>query len=446
MSKKEELKARILELTREYYREVHAPEKGVFVPGKTRINYGGRFFDDEEMVNLVDASLDFWLTAGPWAGKFERNFAEWLGVKYCALCNSGSSANLLAFHALTSKELGDKRIRRGDEVITVAAGFPTTVSAIVQFGAVPVFVDMTIPEYNIDVTRLEEALSSRTRAVMIAHSLGNPFNLQAVMDFCRSHGLWLIEDNCDALGSEYKIDGGWKKTGTIGHIGTSSFYPPHHMTMGEGGAVYTSDPLLYKIIRSLRDWGRECWCVGGVDNTCGRRFTGQFGELPQGYDHKYVYSHMGFNLKATDLQAAIGCAQLEKLDVIVARRRANFDFLRSRLDGARGIILPEPEKNSRPSWFGFLITVKKDAGFTRTELTKFLEDNKIQTRNLFAGNLVRHPAFEAYEEGRDYRVAGSLGVTDRIMNDTFWIGVYPGMTEEKLRYMADKIIEFTNSR
>lgn len=442
-NKKEELKNKILELTREYYQEVHGQQTD-FVPGQTRINYGGRYFDDEEMVNLVGASLDFWLTAGPWAHRFETRFAQWLGVKHCSLVNSGSSANLLAFYALTAQELGERQIRRGDEVITVAAGFPTTVSPIMQYGAVPVFVDMSIPEYNINAAKLEEAYSPKVKAVMLAHSLGNPFNLQAVVDFCRKHRLWLIEDNCDALGSEYFIDGEWKKTGTIGDIGTSSFYPPHHMTMGEGGAVYTNNAELHKYVNSYRDWGRECWCVGGVDNTCGYRFSKQFGQLPAGYDHKYVYSHMGFNLKATDLQAAIGCAQLDKLDYIVARRRENFDFLRKGLDGTNGLILPEAQEHSNPSWFGFLITVNENAGFTRTALTRFLEDRKIQTRNLFAGNLIKHPAFEQYAEGKDYRVAGLLDVTDRIMNDTFWIGVYPGMTQEKLQYMIDSIREFCN--
>ena len=441
MEEKDRLKAEILSLTRQYYDQVHRPSD-TFVPGKTRVNYGGRFFDAEEMVNLVDASLDFWLTAGPWASRFEKRMAEWLGVRHCSLTNSGSSANLLAFYALTAHELGERRIRKGDEVITVAAGFPTTVAPIIQYGAVPVFVDMTIPQYNIDPDRLEEAYSPRVKAVMLAHTLGNPFDLQAVVDFCRRHGLWLIEDNCDALGSEYFIDGQWKKTGTIGDIGTSSFYPPHHMTMGEGGAVYTNDPALHKYVNSFRDWGRECWCVGGVDNTCGYRFSKQFGELPAGYDHKYVYSHLGFNLKATDLQAAIGCAQLEKLDDIVARRRHNFDYLKEQLEGTEALILPQAQDNARPSWFGFLLTVREDAGFTRTELTRFLESRKIQTRNLFAGNLVRHPAFSPYREGEDYRIAGSLAVTDRIMNDTFWIGVYPGMTDEKLQYMADSIKEF----
>ena len=441
MAKKEDLKKKILELTREYYREVHGVEQS-FVPGESRINYGGRFFDAEEMVNLVDSSLDFWLTAGPWASKFETNFAKWLGVKYCSLTNSGSSANLLAFYALTAPELGDRQIKRGDEVITVAAGFPTTVAPIMQYGAIPVFVDMSIPEYNIDVTQLDYAISPKTKAVMLAHSLGNPFDLQTVVNFCRKHNLWLIEDNCDALGSEYYIDGEWKKTGTIGDIGTSSFYPPHHMTMGEGGAVYTNNPLLHKMVNSFRDWGRDCWCVGGVDNTCGCRFTKQFGQLPMGYDHKYVYSHLGFNLKATDMQASIGCAQLEKLNGIVERRRENFKILYDGLKDVDGLILPEAQNNSNPSWFGFLITVKDDARFSRTELAQYIEEKKIQTRNLFAGNLLKHPAFKQYVQGKDYRVIGKLPVTNQIMDSTFWVGVYPGMTKEKLQYMIDCIKEF----
>ncbi len=442
MSKKEELKKQILELTKEYYKETHGQKKE-FKPGETFVNYGGRYFDDAEMVNLVDSSLDFWLTAGPWAQKFEKEFAKWLGVRYCSLTNSGSSANLLAFSALTSPQLGERQIRRGDEVITVACGFPTTVTPCIQYGAVPVFVDVTVPEYNIDVTKLEEALSPKTKAVMIAHSLGNPFDLHAVKEFCDRHNLWLVEDNCDALGSTYEIAGEIRKTGTIGDIGTSSFYPPHHMTMGEGGAVYTNNPLLHKLVNSFRDWGRDCWCIGGVDNTCGCRFTKQFGELPVGYDHKYVYSHFGYNLKVTDMQAAIGCAQLEKLDDIVERRRHNFKVLRQGLEGTPWIILPEPQKNSDPSWFGFLISVKPDAPFTRNDLAKYLEAHKIQTRNLFAGNLLKHPAFDQMKKsGEGYRVVGDLKNTDFIMNNTLWIGVYPGMSDEMLWYMADTIKGF----
>ena len=439
---KNNLKQQILELTREYFREVHGQKKE-FIPGKTFVNYGGRYFNEQEMVNLIDSSLDFWLTAGPWAHKFEIRMAEWLGVEHCALTNSGSSANLLAFYALTSPKLGDKRIRKGDEVITVACGFPTTVTPILQYGAIPVFVDITIPEYNIDVTKLEEAYTEKTKAVMVAHSLGNPFDLKAVKEFCDSHGLWLIEDNCDALGSEYTLDGVTKKTGTWGHIGTSSFYPPHHMTTGEGGAVYTNDSTLNKIIRSFRDWGRDCWCIGGVDNTCRCRFSGKFGELPVGYDHKYVYSHFGFNLKVTDMQAAIGCAQLEKLDDIVVARRHNFRYLWKELEGTPGLILPQATPHSNPSWFGFLISVKPEAGFTRNELSEYLESRKIQTRNLFAGNLVKHPAFdEMRRTGKGYRIVGGLENTDFVMSNTFWIGVYPGMTEEMLAFMAASIKEF----
>jgi CDP-6-deoxy-D-xylo-4-hexulose-3-dehydrase len=446
MSKKEELKQQILDLTREYYREVHGQKKE-FKPGETFVNYGGRYFDDDEMVNLVDSSLDFWLTAGPWAHKFETRLAKWLGVKYCAVCNSGSSANLLAFYALTSPKLGERAIKRGDEVITVAAGFPTTVNPIIQFGAIPVFVDVALPGFDIDVTQLEEAYSPKVKAVMLAHSLGNPFNLQAVKAFCDKYGLWLIEDNCDALGSEYTIDGVTKKTGTWGHIGTSSFYPPHHMTMGEGGAVYTDDPLLDRIVRSFRDWGRDCWCIGGVDNTCKMRFTGRFGELPEGYDHKYVYSHFGFNLKITDMQAAIGCAQLEKLDTIVLARRRNWKRLHEGLKDIHQLIMPEAEPNSQPSWFGFLIGVREDAGFTRNELTGYLEQNKIQTRNLFAGNLIKHPAFdEMRKSGEGYRVVSELKMTDFVMNNVFWIGVYPGMTPEMLQWMIDKIREFCSNQ
>lgn len=442
MSRQEELKQQILELTKEYYRETHGKKKE-FKPGETFVNYGGRYFDDAEMVNLVDSSLDFWLTAGPWAAKFEKAFAKWLGVRFCSLTNSGSSANLLAFSALTSPELGERRIKRGDEVITVACGFPTTVTPCIQYGAVPVFVDVTVPEYNIDVTRLEDALSPKTKAVMIAHSLGNPFDLKAVKDFCDRHNLWLVEDNCDALGSTYEIDGEIRKTGTIGDIGTSSFYPPHHMTMGEGGAVYTDNPLLHRLVSSFRDWGRDCWCMGGVDNTCGCRFTKQFGGLPVGYDHKYVYSHFGYNLKVTDMQAAIGCAQLGKLDDIVERRRHNFKVLREGLEGTPWLILPEPQKNSDPSWFGFLISVEPDAPFTRNDLSKYLEDHRIQTRNLFAGNLVKHPVFDQMREsGEGYRVVGDLKVTDFVMNGTLWIGVYPGMSDEMLHYMISTIREF----
>ena len=385
---------------------------------------------------MIDSSLEFWLTAGRYANKFEKEFAQYLGVKYCSLVNSGSSANLLAFMTLTSPLLGDKQIKRGDEVITVAAGFPTTVAPIIQYGAVPVFVDLTIPQYNIDVTQLEDALSDKTKAIMIAHTLGNPFDLEYISKFCKEHNLWLIEDNCDALGSTYNINGEEKLTGTIGDIGTSSFYPPHHMTMGEGGAVYTDSALLNKIIKSFRDWGRDCQCSSGQDNLCGNRFTQKYGELPIGYDHKYVYSHFGYNLKATDLQAAIGCAQLEKFPSFVERRKYNFNRLKEGLSCLEDkLILPEAERNSDPSWFGFMITVK-DAD--KSDLVQYLEDKGVQTRMLFAGNILKQPCFdEIRSDETKYRVVGDLKTTDKIMNNTFWIGVYPGMTDNKLDYMIE---------
>lgn len=435
----EQARQEVLEAVRAYCDKYHNIKKP-FEEGQ-RIPYASRVYDSEEMVNLADAALEFWLTSGRYTDAFEQRLAEYQGVRFCSLVNSGSSANLLAFMALTSPLLGERRIFRGDEVITVAAGFPTTVAPIVQYGAVPVFVDVTIPQYNIDVRLLEEALSERTKAVMIAHTLGNPFDLKAVKAFCDRHGLWLVEDNCDALGSVYELDGKEYRTGAIGDIGTSSFYPPHHMTMGEGGAVYTDNPLLNKCIRSFRDWGRDCVCPSGKDNLCGHRFDRQYGELPLGYDHKYVYSHFGYNLKATDLQAAIGCAQLEKFPAFVERRCHNFDRLKNTLSDLEDrLILPEPCPNSRPSWFGFLITCKE--GTDRNRLVQFLEKNGVQTRMLFAGNLVKHPCFdEMRKSGEGYRIAGKLENTDRIMRDTFWIGVYPGMTDEMLDYMAKKIRE-----
>ena len=404
-----------------------------------RIPYASRVFDEKEVVNLVDSALEFWLTAGKYADQFEKGFAKLFGVKHCALVNSGSSANLLAFMTLTSPLLKDRRILPGDEVITVAAGFPTTVSPIIQYGAVPVFVDVTIPQYNIDAGMLESAFSPKTKAVMIAHTLGNPFDVNAVKEFCNRHGLWLIEDNCDALASRYFYQGSWRYTGTFGDIGTSSFYPPHHMTMGEGGAVYTDNALLKKIMLSMRDWGRDCVCASGHDNFCGVRFSGQFGELPRGYDHKYVYSHFGYNLKATDLQAAIGCAQLDKILGFADKRRANFTRLRAALAPLSDrLILPEAAPDSDPSWFGFLMTVKD--GASRNPLVQHLEKNGIQTRMLFAGNLIKHPCFdEMRRTGQGYRVIGSLDNTDRIMNDTFWVGVYPGMNDDMIDAMADAI-------
>ena len=434
-----EARAEILAAVKEYAEQFHGRKKN-FSPGDA-IRYATRVYDAEEMVNLVDSALEFWLTSGRYTQDFEAAFAKYLGVKYCSLVNSGSSANLAAFMALTSPLLGERQLRPGDEVITVAAGFPTTVAPIVQYGAVPVFIDVTIPQYNLNVSQLEAALSPRTKAVMAAHTLGNPFELRAVKTFCDKHGLWLIEDNCDALGSTYEMDGQKKLTGTIGDIGTSSFYPPHHMTMGEGGAVYTDNPLLHRIIRSLRDWGRDCRCPSGQDGICGHRFDRQYGELPLGYDHKYVYSHFGYNLKATDMQAAIGCAQLKKFPSFVERRRHNFARLHKALEVVQDrFVLPEACPGSEPSWFGFLITCRE--GVERGSVVHYLEENKIQTRMLFAGNLTKHPCFDRMrEEQRGYRVAGSLTNTDRIMESSFWVGVYPGMTDAMLDFMAAKICE-----
>jgi CDP-6-deoxy-D-xylo-4-hexulose-3-dehydrase len=433
------LKAEILSKVAEYYRAAHRPQQEAeFVAGKSRVNYAGRVYDEKEMVSLVDSALEFWLTYGHWSRQFEKGLADYLGVRFCLFVNSGSSANLLAFSTLTSPLLKERRIGRGDEVVTVACGFPTTIAPIVQYGAVPVFVDVELGTANVDASRLESAWSPRTRAVMLAHTLGNPFNVKAVKAFCARHGLWLIEDNCDALGSKY--DG--RFTGTWGDIGTSSFYPPHHMTTGEGGAVYMSDPLLHKIALSIRDWGRDCWCESGHDNTCGCRFTKQFGSLPLGYDHKYVYSHFGYNLKATDMQAAVGCAQLEKFPSLVEKRKANFARLYEGLGDLPQLGLFEKYPESDPSWFGFLMTVRPGAGFTRNDLARHLEAANVQTRNLFAGNITRHPCFESLAEGRDYRVAGPLANTDTIMNSSFWIGLYPGMGDDRLDYMVSVIRKF----
>jgi CDP-6-deoxy-D-xylo-4-hexulose-3-dehydrase len=434
----EQAKKEILNLVAEYCNKFHTKEE--YTEGD-RIPYASRVYDQDEMVNLVDSSLEFWLTAGRYAEQFEKEFAKYLNVKYCSLVNSGSSANLLAFMALTSPLLGDRAIKRGDEVITVAAGFPTTVSPIIQYGAIPVFLDVSIPQYNIDVTQLESAVSEKTKAVMIAHTLGNPFDLSIVKKFCDKHNLWLVEDNCDALGTTYTIDGVVKLTGTIGDIGTSSFYPPHHMTMGEGGAVYTNNALLSKIVKSFRDWGRDCVCPSGNDDLCGHRFDKQYGELPIGYDHKYVYSHFGYNLKATDMQAAVGCAQLKKFPAFVDRRKHNFERLKTKLTEVEDkLILPIACNNSEPSWFGFLVTCKE--GIDRNKVVQYAEKYGVQTRMLFAGNLIKHPCFdEMRRSGEGYRVVGSLENTNRIMNDTFWVGVYPGMTDEMIDYMAKIIIE-----
>lgn len=428
----------ILNLVKSYCDTYHTKKE--YRPGD-RIPYAGRVYDSEEMVNLVDSALEFWLTAGRYVDKFEKEFAEFLEVKYCSVVNSGSSANLLAFMTLTSPLLKERQVLPGDEVITVAAGFPTTVTPIIQYGAIPVFVDVTIPQYNLDVSMLEKALSEKTRAVMIAHTLGNPFDLTTVKGFCDKHNLWLIEDNCDALGSKYFYNGTWKYTGTIGDIGTSSFYPPHHMTMGEGGAVYTDNPLLNKIVRSLRDWGRDCVCASGQDNLCGHRFDKQYGELPIGYDHKYVYSHFGYNLKATDMQAAVGCAQLQKLSMFIDARKEHFKYLKEKLNEvSENLILPQACPNSDPSWFGFMITCKD--GTDKNKVVQYLEKNGVQTRMLFAGNLVKQPCFDEMRKcGQGYRIVGDLKTTNRIMRDTFWVGVYPGMTDDMLDYMAEKIVE-----
>lgn len=435
-----EAREQIKTLVAEYYHDFKEQKKP-FKEGD-RIYYAARVFDEKEMQALTDAMLDFWLTTGRFSERFEKNFSSWIGVKYAHLVNSGSSANLIAFMALTAPELGERQILPGDEVITVACGFPTTVTPILNYGAIPVFVDVTIPQYNIDVTKLESALSEKTKAVMIAHTLGNPFDLKAVKSFCDANNLWLVEDNCDALGTKYTIDGEVRFSGTWGDIGTSSFYPPHHITMGEGGCVYTNNPLLHRLILSFRDWGRDCICPSGRDNFCGHRFDGQHGELPVGYDHKYVYSHFGYNLKVTDMQAAIGCEQLRKFPNFIDRRRHNWARLKETLKPLENmLILPEPAENSEPSWFGFLISIRPESGLDRNKITRYLEEHNVQTRLLFSGNLIKHPCFNQIRGTDKYRVSGSLEVTDFIMNNTFWIGVYPGMTDEMIDYMAKVIIE-----
>ncbi len=438
------IKEEIFQLVKEYYQE----QKNKMEPFQKgdKIHYSGRVYDEEEMLNLVDAALEFWLTSGHYVQEFEEGLAKFLNIKYCSLVNSGSSANLCAFMALTSPQLKERRIKKGDEVIAVAAAFPTTVTPIIQYGAVPVFIDVTIPEYNIDITKLEEARTEKTKAVFLAHTLGNPFDLQYIRDFCNKYHLWLIEDNCDALGSQYYYNGEWRMTGTIGDLSTYSFYPPHHITLGEGGAICTNNVQLYRLVNSFRDWGRDCWCASGVDDTCKHRYTQQFGELPFGYDHKYVYSHFGYNLKSTDMQASVGCAQLKKLPKFVEVRKENWNYLREHLEPiSNKVILPEAVENSDPSWFGFLMTVKEDAGFTRDEFVQFLEAHNIQTRLLFSGNYIKHPCFDEMRAfGTGYRIVGTLDNTDRIMRDSFWIGVYPGMNKEKLDYMIELIMRFVN--
>jgi len=438
----QDARKQIKEMITEYYHDFKE-QKTDFKPGD-RINYASRLFDEKEMCSLADALLDFWLTEGRFADAFEKEFAKWIGVRYANLVNSGSSANLIAFMALTSSELGERRIKKGDEVITAACGFPTTIAPILQYGAIPVFLDVTVPEYNIDISQLENAFSNKTKAVMVAHTLGNPFDLKEVKAFCDRHNLWLIEDNCDALGTKYTIDGITKYSGTWGDIGTSSFYPPHHMTMGEGGCVYTDDPLLNRLIKSFRDWGRDCCCQSGQDNFCGHRFDGHYGELPDGYDHKYVYRHLGYNLKVTDMQAAVGLEQLKKMPHFIERRRHNwqrlYDHLSNHAAVTQKLILPEAADNSVPSWFGFLISVKSGCGLKRNDITKYIEDHNIQTRLLFSGNIIKQPCFDPIRNTDAYRVIGNLEHTDYIMQNTFWVGVYPGMDDNMIDYMADTII------
>ena len=441
-----EAREEIKSLVGEFYKEFKEPveSKENFKPGD-RISYASRVYDEKEMQSLTDAMLDFWLTTGRFSKEFEKNFAEWIGVKYAHLVNSGSSANLIAFSALTAPELGDRQIKKGDEVITVACGFPTTINPIIQYGAIPVFLDVTVPQYNIDVEQLEAAYTEKTKAVMIAHTLGNPFDLKAVKEFCDKHNLWLVEDNCDALGSKYTIDGVTKYTGTWGDIGTSSFYPPHHMTMGEGGAVYTNSPILNRLILSYRDWGRDCICVSGQDNLCGHRWDGQFGELPVGYDHKYTYSHFGYNLKVTDLQAAVGVEQLKKFPSFIERRKHNWARLHAALEDVQDkIILPEPAENSDPSWFGFLISVRPETGLNRNDVTKYIESKNVQTRLLFSGNIIKQPCFNEIRGTDAYRVVCNLENSDFVVNNTFWVGVYPGMTDAMIDYMAQVIKEAMN--
>lgn len=440
-----ELEREVLERVRELV-ELRQRRKPPFVPGESAISYAGRVYDGEEVARLVESSMEFWLTAGRFTREFETKLAALYGLRHSSLVNSGSSANLVAFSALTSHTWGERRVKPGDEIITVAAGFPTTVFPMLQFGAVPVFLDVTLPTYNIDVTRLEEAFSPRTRAMFVAHTLGNPFDLDAVVAFCKKHDLWLIEDNCDANGSLYR----GRKTGTFGELSTLSFYPPHHITMGEGGAVLSNSPVMNRVVNSFRDWGRDCWCDPGKDNTCGKRFDWQMGDLPAGYDHKYTFTHLGYNLKATDMQAAIGVAQLEKLERFGAARRENWAFYREAFrELEEALVLPEPTEGADPSWFGFLMTVRDGAPFTRDAIVQHLESRKIQTRMLFAGNLVRQPGITRWAEDRrtadgkaPFRIVGELTNTDAIMNRSFWIGVYPGLTGPMREYVAETIRGF----
>ena len=430
MSRADQLRDRIREMVGEYYREAFPARS--FVPGSSHVPVSGRVFDEQELELLVESSLDFWLTSGRFAEQFEREFAKFAGVREAVLVNSGSSANLLALTALTSEKLGERQLKPGDEVITLAAGFPTTVNPIVQNGLVPVFIDVHIPTFNVDVSYLDAALSDRTRAVIFAHTLGNPFDLDGVTSFAKKHGLWLIEDCCDALGATYR----GQKVGTFGDLATVSFYPAHHITMGEGGCVLTNQPLLRTLVESFRDWGRDCWCAPGRENTCGKRFGWQLGGLPHGYDHKYIYSHIGYNLKATDMQAAVGVAQLKKLPAFIAARKKNFAALREGFADAQNyFVLPETTPNSDPSWFGFPMMVREDAPFSRQNVVEYLDSKKIQTRQLFGGNLLRQPAYKNIR----HRVIGDLKNSDRVMNQAFWIGVYPGLTGEMIEYMSETL-------
>jgi CDP-4-dehydro-6-deoxyglucose reductase, E1 len=430
------LRQEILEKTKEYY-ELKFSKKE-FLPGKSKVNYAGRVFNEAELVNLVDSSLDFWLTEGRYSEMFTEKIADFLNVEHVLLTNSGSSANLLAFSALTSEKLGDKRLKPGDEVIAVAAGFPATVTPIIQYKLVPVFVDIEIPTYNIDVQKIEKAITPKSRCIFLAHTLGNPFNLEVVMEIAKKHNLWVIEDNCDAFGSKYKE----KYTGTYGHLSTISFYPAHHITTGEGGAIITNDPQLAQIVRAFRDWGRDCYCAGGENNTCGKRFSQQFGTLPVGYDHKYVYSEIGYNLKMTDMQAAIGAAQMDKLESFCKQRRENFKRYTAIFSKyPQYFILPQPTENSDPAWFAFIVTLKEGCPFTRDQLTRFLNDNLIETRNLFAGNMTRQPGFV----NKEFRIVENLENTDYVMNNTFFLGTFPGLTQEMIDYIGAKTEEFVKS-
>lgn len=436
MADQNELRKEILQKTKEYY-QAKFGEK-TFIPGKTKVNYAGRVFDEHELMNAVEASLDFWLTEGRFAEQFSEKIADYLGVENVLLTVSGSSANLLAFAALTSEKLGNKRLKPGDEVISVAAGFPATVTPIIQHGLIPVFVDVDQETYNINIDQAKKAITDKTRCIFIAHTLGNPFDIDAIMELAHKHDLWVIEDNCDAFGSKYK----GRFTGTFGHLSTISFYPAHHITTGEGGAVITNDAQLARIVRSFRDWGRDCYCMGGENNTCGKRFSQQFGNLPFGYDHKYVYSEIGYNLKMTDIQAAIGAAQMDKLEIFGEKRKENFrKHYRIFSKYPQFFSLPRATEGADPSWFAFIVTVKESAPFKRDEITNYLNSKLIETRNLFAGNMTKQPAFVS----KNWRIADNLDVTDHIMNNTFFLGTYPGLTDEMFSYIEKTVDEFVAS-